>query len=639
MPDPANLSTPLAYALAYAAIGWHVLPIEAASKAPMGRLVPRGMLDASVDPETIRKWWKFAPTAGVGISLAPSGLVAVDVDPRNGGNETFDALQVEHGSLRSEVMAFTGGGGEHHVFVVPHGTHISLPGTLGRGIDLKANGYIVVEPSIHPSGKQYSWEASSSPLDGVAPSPLPDWLRGLRIDLKPRSPMPGDVPVDARQAREVREALYLLDADVYDDWLRAGMALHSTGWGEPAYAMWCAWAQQSPKFDATVSRKKWESFRSDGGGVSVSWVFAQAQAKGWVNPRARIAEDPREEPPPEFEDARQSTDLPLVFAEDITDADAVIEQIVEDVITTGALSVMYGESNSGKSFLCCDMDCNIGAGTDWLGKRVVRGPVLYVAGEGAQSIKLRILAWRRKHGVDPWVAVVPVACNLLDPDADVMRIIRAAQAVGSHYGQQVVKITFDTLARAFGGGNENASEDMGAVILNADRIREATGAHVMLVHHAGKDSAKGSRGHSSLKAATDTEIEVTGEEDTKLHTAHVTKQRDLGSRGEKLTGKFSVIPMGIGQWDKPITTCVVDFTDEEPAQPAKKARGAELRMAIVSVLSVASNRTMKRKTLIDALIDAGFTSSPIYRALGEMAREAVTSESMGAVHLNNMPSG
>jgi hypothetical protein len=42
------------------------------------------------------------------------------------------------------------------------------------------------------------------------------------------------------------------------------MALHSTGWGHPAYAMWCAWANQSSKFDATVSRRKWESFSTDG---------------------------------------------------------------------------------------------------------------------------------------------------------------------------------------------------------------------------------------------------------------------------------------------------------------------------------------------------------------------------------------
>lgn len=287
-----TLATPLAYALAYAKCGWHVLPIEPKAKVPLGRLVPRGLHDASTDAETIRKWWTASPEANVGIALAPSGLVAIDVDPRNGGTESFEQLQAAHGSLRSDVMAFTGGGGEHHVFLVPPGAQISLPGSLGPGIDLKANGYIVAEPSIHPSGKQYGWEASSSPLDGVVPSPLPDWLRSLRVTLQMPAMRPGEVPVDAQQASDAREALYCLNADSYEDWLHAGMALHSTRWGHPAYAMWCSWSQQSDKFDATACRKKWQSFTSDQErgdiGLSLAWVFGQAQARGWRNPRAAL---------------------------------------------------------------------------------------------------------------------------------------------------------------------------------------------------------------------------------------------------------------------------------------------------------------------------------------------------------------
>ena len=70
-------------------------------------------------------------------------------------------------------------------------------------------------------------------------------------------------------------------------------------------------------------------------------------------------------------------------------------------------------------------------------------------------------------------------------------------------------VVIDTLARALAGGNENAPEDMGALIGNAKRIQEATGAAVLFVHHSGKDTSRGSRGHSSLKGAADLEIEVT----------------------------------------------------------------------------------------------------------------------------------
>lgn len=632
VPDAADLSTPLAWAMAYAERGWHVLPLEPGQKTPLGRLVPRGMLDATTDFTTIRSWWAQSPRAGVGVALAQSGLVAVDVDPRNGGTETFEQLQVAHGSLRSDVMAFTGGGGEHHVFVVPPGAQISLPGTLGPGVDLKANGYIVVEPSRHPSGRQYGWEASSNPLEGVVPSPLPDWLRSLRVSLKQPELQAGEVAVNPQQARDAREALWMLNADEYQEWLQAGMALHSTRWGHAAYAMWCAWSQQSDKFDAAVCRQKWDSFHDSGeiGGkaLTLAWVFGRAQAAGWVNPAARIAEV--EEPA-----ERSRFALPLVFSEDVQAGDLKVMQVVEDVLTVGGLSVMYGESNSGKSFLACDMDCAIATGSQWLGKRTVRGAVLYVAGEGAESIKLRVLAWRQHHALEPWLAIVPAAVNLLDKSAQVALVVEACSFVSQHYGAPVCKITVDTLARSFGGGNENAAEDMGAVIAHADEIRAKTGAHVMFVHHSGKDAAKGSRGHSSLKAATDTEIEVTADEATKTHNAEITKQRDLGSRGERLSARFVVVEMGRDQWGKALTTCVVEQS-RAPAPPrvhADQKKGADLRAAIVSTLSVIPSRSMRRGALVYALCSSGFAKSPSYRAIDDLIGAGKASEVAGLVHL------
>jgi hypothetical protein len=97
--------------------------------------------------------------------------------------------------------------------------------------------------------------------------------------------------------------------------------------------------------------------------------------------------------------------------------------------------------------------------------------------------------------------------------------------------------------------------------------------------------------------------------------------------------------MGVDQWGKPVTTCVVEPTDEKPTGPSTRKRGGELRMAIASVLAAAPNRTMKRAVLVKALTESGFTTSPIYRSFGEMAREGVTTESMGSIHLNNMPTG
>ena len=84
-------------------------------------------------------------------------------------------------------------------------------------------------------------------------------------------------PVDPAAARDAREALYMLDADVRKTWLHAGMALHSTGWGAPAFAAWSAWSQQSTKFDGVEQRKTWDAFKEPNGdrrGLTLAWLFA-----------------------------------------------------------------------------------------------------------------------------------------------------------------------------------------------------------------------------------------------------------------------------------------------------------------------------------------------------------------------------
>ena len=92
-------------------------------KHPHGKLVPHGHQDASVDEDVIRQWFTDDPDAGIGLSLEASGLVALDIDPRNGGNESLAELEAEHGVLFSEVSALTQGGGEHRVFKAdPTGT-------------------------------------------------------------------------------------------------------------------------------------------------------------------------------------------------------------------------------------------------------------------------------------------------------------------------------------------------------------------------------------------------------------------------------------------------------------------------------------------------------------------------------------
>jgi hypothetical protein len=302
---PMNM---LPAALAYAQkLGWPVIPLHSVKdghctcnrvacknqgKHPLGNLVPNGLKDASVDPEVITQWWRTAPWANIGVVTgAVSGLVVLDVDTIKGGDESLFEIQQERGKLPDTVMAVTGSGGNHYLLKHP-GPEIKIKNSvsnLGRGLDIRGDGgYIVVAPSLHLHGRRYEWELSCRPLDASI-APIPEWLLArIKEDrqAKPDQPGPGVVggPLDTATMARIRAALVYIDCEERDPWLEIGMALHSTGAGKQAYAMWCEWAQQSDKFDLKDSARVWRSFKPKNDGITLDTVFARGRAAGWVDP-------------------------------------------------------------------------------------------------------------------------------------------------------------------------------------------------------------------------------------------------------------------------------------------------------------------------------------------------------------------
>jgi hypothetical protein len=181
--------TTLDWAIQYAQRHLHVLPLHTVSDrwcscgrrdcTRQGKHPRRGLRlqDATTDIAEITAWFTQWPEANIGVHCAKSGWLALDIDPRNGGNETLAALIRELGPLPETLTAQTGGGGQHLVYRKPGGTRIS--GELGPGVELKANGYIVVEPSA--TDGPYRWV---SPPDR-APAHLPDaWVVRMAKDLR-----------------------------------------------------------------------------------------------------------------------------------------------------------------------------------------------------------------------------------------------------------------------------------------------------------------------------------------------------------------------------------------------------------------------------------------------------------------------
>ena len=148
---------------------------EDAGKHPLAKLAPRGVSSATTHEHIVRHWFTTAPFANVGLATGPT--VALDVDPRHGGDASLEALEAQHGALPETTRAITGSGGQHILFRAPTGLEIrNSAGRLAPGLDVRgAGGYIVAPPSLHASGRHYAWSVDHHP-DEVPPAPMPDWL-------------------------------------------------------------------------------------------------------------------------------------------------------------------------------------------------------------------------------------------------------------------------------------------------------------------------------------------------------------------------------------------------------------------------------------------------------------------------------
>ena len=246
---------------------------------------------------------------------------------------------------------------------------------------------------------------------------------------------------------------------------------------------------------------------------------------------------------------------------------------VQGVLVEQGAAVVYGESNAGKTFWVTDLALHVAAGKSWNGRRIEQGGVIYCALEGGIGFRNRVVAWRQHHcqlGDRVHFAAVPETLNLRDPEADTPRLIAQVKAAAARMGQPMRLIVIDTLSRALAGGNENASDDMGALVRCMDLIRQETGACVLLVHHSGKDAAKGARGHSLLRAAIDTEIEVKADDATGMKSATVVKQRDL-TKGGVFGFRLDQRVLGQNQHGEDVTTCVV-VPEEAPSGSVSRPR-------------------------------------------------------------------
>jgi len=191
--------------------------------------------------------------------------------------------------------------------------------------------------------------------------------------------------------------------------------------------------------------------------------------------------------------------------------DEPVEWLIQDVLPRKGFSALFGPPGSFKSFVALDIAHSVATGTAWMGKEVATpGAVLYICGEGHGGVGARIRACRLHHRTAPGakVYVIRHQLNLRSSKEDIQQLHLAISNLVQRGDIRFELVQVDTLARAFGGGNENDSSDMGAFIASLSKIQRLLDCALQIVHHVGKDITKGLRGHSSLLGALDTELEL-----------------------------------------------------------------------------------------------------------------------------------
>ena len=244
--------------------------------------------------------------------------------------------------------------------------------------------------------------------------------------------------------------------------------------------------------------------------------------------------------------------------------------LLRGMLERDTFAMVFGDPGSGKSFLAIDWACRVATGTPWRGHPVKPGPVVYIAGEGQQGFGRRIRAWQEHHGVSLAGAPLFVARAVAIPEPSQLGelIVAIEQDVG-----RPALIVLDTLARTFGGGDENSTQDMSRFVSACDTIRQRYESTILVAHHTGHGDKNRARGAIALKAALDAEYRLSDNEAGLKLTA--TKMKDAETPAPLTMDLVSVdLPGLLDDYGNPVTSAAVEVLDAECGALESEARTA-----------------------------------------------------------------
>lgn len=543
-------------ALNYAGRGWHVFPVHTPTKGVcscgdkacqnVGKhpRTPGGYKEATTDAARIRSWWKRWPEANIGIACAPSGLVVIDVDPRHGGVQTWDRIQGDH-ALRETPICATGGHAEgRHIYM--RKPDRKLAGTLGPGVDVKLNGYVIAPPSLHASGRRYAWRIEPN---GKAPIDMPDWVK----------PMAG---ITIEQTDPTAQAC----RTILDRWLRAvetaregernntlnkaayviGGILHLGKLSESEVAEALTQVAQHVGLDETETERTIRSGLAGGKAKPLELDTASAAQPATFIPPESVTSGEFWGSPYTLRDAYAKRE-PLVY-------------VVEGVLTAASVNIVFGDSGSLKSMLLADLCGAVAAGQTWLKEAGNRGglPVLPGAAmwidydNGVRRTHERFAAIGRSRELPETAPLFYY--SMVAPQLEADKSEHIAGLTTLIIERQVRLLVIDNLGLVSGAIDEN-SRDMARVIGGFRWLSEKTGACVCIIHHQNKPTGftrkTGDmlRGHSSIKAGIDVALYILreGEGDQMSNDIYITAPKARDAEIHPFAARFNFEPGDRGE--------------------------------------------------------------------------------------------
>ncbi len=293
----------------------------------------------------------------------------------------------------------------------------------------------------------------------------------------------------------------------------------------------------------------------------------------WIEPELPHGREPGSDDEPTAKPpCEPMKDTGFMWVDEFCKQPSETSWLVRGYLERDCLAVLFGDSQAGKSFIAIDLSLHIAHGLKWCGKRTHKGLVLYIAAEGKNGLKRRIMAWHEFHNLplkrNMAVRTVPAKLCEIENTKDLVKQIKL-------FLNEVnpVLIVVDTLNRNFGDGDENKTQDMGRFVDGMNELKLSTNACILAPHHVGHTNKERGRGSISLFNAVDFEyrVERTGDPDhvDTLQTVMVpTKWKD-SSRPKELAWNWNLQDLPWMELDdddnwKPVNSVVFTPTEYDP---------------------------------------------------------------------------